>query len=377
VSRKSNAAAIDVLANALEERGLRVTRQCYADAAGIEKMNLVAVAGPAEADGLIVSGHVDTVPFEGQPGWTRDPLRLEIDGDRAYGRGVADMKGFLAAAVLAAGDIEHPKLRRPFVLLFTADEEIGCLGAERLVGSLETLLGEVPIPREAWIGEPNSLAIHHAHKSAVLFTIRVRGRGGHSGLPDSGVSAIAIAGKVLDEIRDYGDEIRERPARELAAVFPESPFATINVGTVRGGTAANVIAEECELAVLYRSLPGEDPRAIHGELCRRLRDLDAREHAAAVHRAAIDVGAPTIVPAMPPSRGSRLERALRDLTGAPEPRGSLLAADGCRFASAGISTLICGPGEFAEAHQPNESISVSVLSRSRDLVHEVVERICY
>jgi acetylornithine deacetylase len=377
VSQKSNGAAIDLLADTLERRGLSVCRQRYADAAGIEKVNLVAVAGPSEPDGLIVSGHVDTVPFEGQPGWTRDPLRLEIDGDRAYGRGVADMKGFLAAAVLAAGDVEHKKLRRPLVLLFTADEEIGCLGAERLAGSLDNLLGEVPIPPEAWIGEPNSLAIHHAHKSAVLFTIRVRGRGGHSGMPDSGVSAIAVAGMVLDEIREYGDQLRVHPSTEFATVFPESPFATINVGAIRGGTAANVIAEECELAVLYRSLPGEDPLAIHGELSRRFRDLDAREHTEAIHRATIDVGTPTVVPPMPPSRGSRLEGALRDLTGAPEPRGSLLAADGCRFANAGISTLICGPGEFGEAHQPNESISVSALVRTRELVRLVVERICY
>ena len=377
MSRKSNGAAIDVIADALERHAFRVFRQRYADAAGIEKINLIAVAGPPEPDGLIVSGHVDTVPFEGQPGWTRNPLRFEIDGDRAYGRGVADMKGFLAAAVLAMGDVEKNKLHRPVVLLITADEEIGCLGAERLAGSLDTLLGEVPIPREAWIGEPNSLAIHHAHKSAVLFTIRIRGRGGHSGMPDAGVSAIAVAGKVLDEIREYGDELRAQPSTEFATVFPESPCATINVGAIRGGTAANVIAEECELAVLYRSLPGEDPLAIHGELSRRFRDLDAREHTEAIHRAEIEVGSPTVVPPMPPSRGSRLERALRDLTGAPEARGSLLAADGCRFANAGIATIICGPGEFEEAHQPNESISVSALTGARELVRRVVERICY
>jgi acetylornithine deacetylase len=356
---------------------LRTSLQRYDDRAGVPKANVVAIAGPAEPDGIILSGHIDTVPFDGQPGWTREPLRLIVEGDRAYGRGIADMKGFLAACVLAAGEVECERLRRPLIFLFTADEEIGCLGAERLAASLPSLVGEIPLPREAWIGEPNSFAIHHAHKSAVLFPIRVRGRGGHSGMPDSGVSAIAIAGKVLDAIAAYGDELRAHPSLTLARAFPESPYATINVGVIRGGTAANVIAEECELAVLYRSLPGEDPLAVHREIARRLGALDAREHPAATHRATIEVGEATVVPPMPPADGTRLEAVLRELTGAPEARGSLLAADGCRFAAAGVSTLICGPGEFREAHQPNESMPVAALAHTQELIRRVVERLCY
>ncbi|MGH7803790.1 MAG: M20/M25/M40 family metallo-hydrolase, partial [Candidatus Binatia bacterium] len=365
------------LAEELERRGLRAQLHRYDDRAGVAKANVVVVVGPPEPNGIILSGHIDTVPFDGQPGWTREPLRLTVEGDRAYGRGITDMKGFLAACVVAIGAIDRRRLRRPVVLLFTADEEVGCLGAERLAASLPSLLGNTPIPREAWIGEPNSFAIHHAHKSAVLFAIRVRGRGGHSGMPDSGVSAIAIAGKALELIRSYGDELRARPSSDLSPAFPESPYATINVGAIHGGTAANVIAEECELAVLYRSLPGDDPLAVHREITARLAALDGREHAAAVHRAAIEVGEATVVPPMPPAEGTRLEAVLRELTGGREARGSLLAADGCRFASLGVATLICGPGEFEQAHQPNESASLAALARAEELIRQVVERLCY
>ena len=164
----------------------------------------MAWAGPSHPDGLIISGHIDTVPFEGQPGWTRDPLNLEDAGDKLYGRGTSDMKGFIAACLDAMREFEVARLKRPLVFVFTASEEVGCLGAEKVGPELRTILGETPVPRMAWIGEPTSWQVSHAHKSIFLFDIRVRGKGGHSGAPAAGVNAIAVMGKIIAAIGKMG-----------------------------------------------------------------------------------------------------------------------------------------------------------------------------
>src|SRR4051812_34028980 len=215
VSSKSNAEAMEYLGGQLNDHGFRVSLQ-RSDIAGVPKINLLAWAGPAEPDGLIISGHVDTVPFTGQPGWTRDPLRLEIDDSRIYGRGTSDMKVFLAQCVAAAARLEVTTLRRPLVFLFTADEEIGCRGAERMLSVLPELLESIPQPRLAWIGEPTSYQVFHTHKGVVLFTITVHGLGGHSSLPEQGVNAIAVAGKVIETVGRYQAELRSQHSAAFA-----------------------------------------------------------------------------------------------------------------------------------------------------------------
>src|SRR5262249_16530699 len=209
VSSKSNAEAMEYLGAHLDGHGFRVALQ-RTEVTGVPKINLTACAGPAEPDGLIISGHVDTVPFSGQPGWTRDPLRLEIDDSRVYGRGTSDMKVFLAQCVDAAARLDVATLKRPLVFLFTADEEVGCLGAERMFPALPQLLGTIPQPRLAWIGEPTSYQVFHTHKGVVLFTISVHGLGGHSSLPEQGVNAIAVAGKVIETVGHYQAELRSQ-----------------------------------------------------------------------------------------------------------------------------------------------------------------------
>lgn len=374
VSANSNVAAAEWLADQLEGRGLRVRLHRYTDERGTAKANVVASVGPPRADGLLISGHLDTVPYADQPGWTRDPLHLTRDGDRVHGRGIADMKGFIAQCVDAVGQIAESSLTRPLVYVFTADEEIGCLGAARLAPELESLLDPIPLPRLAWIGEPTSGRIHHAHKSAVLFSIRVLGKSGHSGFPDAGVNAIVIAGRILAALETLGRQLRTGLARP--DVFAEAPFSTLNVGTIRGGSAANVIPGECEIGILYRSLPGEDPLAIHGAIVRVLEGLDRRETPSSPEIARIEVSAPVVVPPMESPSTGPLVAALRESTGAGEPSGSLLAADGCRFEPLGVHTWICGPGEFDQAHQPDESLRMRDLDGGVALVERVVARIC-
>ena len=375
VSSSSNVEALELLAAPLEESGFRVALQRWERDAGA-RANLVAVAGPAEEDGLILSGHVDTVPFEGQPGWTRDPLRLEASGDRLYGRGTSDMKGFLVSCVEAVRGLDPGTLRRPVVVLVTADEEIGALGAERLAPELPSLLGGVPPPRLAWIGEPTSFRVFHAHKGVGVFDVAVHGRGGHSSRPDLGVNAITVMGRVLEALRDFQDEAMSRPDPDCVEDFAEAPWTTLNVGTIRGGTAANVIAEVCRIDASFRFLPGHDPQAIYERVVQRLRGIEPRDTRRGDARATIEAGALRVVPAMRSPRETPLERALCEALGASPAGGALFVTDGCRLARAGIAAVICGPGDLEQAHQPDESVSRRALERSTTLVAEVVRHLC-
>jgi acetylornithine deacetylase len=374
-SALSNLPAIDLLADWLDSRGFQTRRQRWMSA-GVAKANLVAFAGPPVPGGLIISGHTDTVPWREQPGWDRDALVLEVDDDRVYGRGSSDMKVFLAQAAIAARDVGVARLARPLVLAFSADEEVGCLGAERLAPALAELLGELPLPTLCWIGEPTSWEVYHAHKSFAAFDVRIRGRGGHSGLPELGVNAIGAAAAVLAEIGRYQSELAGRPSPEFAAIFPQAPNTTVNFGTIRGGSAANVIADECVLRVSARTLPAVDPLEAYREIGRRLSVLDARDPASPRRRAEVSLGEPIVVPAMQTPRGTALEHALCKRLDKRDVTGALLGADGCRFQTVGVQSLLCGPGDFGEAHQPNESISRRAFEEGVAVIRSIIEQLC-
>ena len=375
VSQKSNVEAMEYLGNHLDDAGFRVALQ-QTDVAGVPKANLVALAGPPEPDGLILSGHVDTVPFLDQPGWTRDPLALDVEDDRVYGRGTSDMKVFLAQCVDAAATLDLAALKRPVVFLFTADEEVGCLGAARLMPALSDLLGDIPRPRLAWIGEPTSYQVFHAHKGVAVFSITIHGLGGHSSTPEHGVNAIAVAGKVIDTIGQYQAELHATPSTAFAELFPESPYPTLNFGLLRGGTAGNMIAEQCTIQVSYRPLPKADPLACYHEIARRVRALDLVDYSGSQHRASIELTEPLIVPPLFSPRGTPLEGALFEVLDQHTSGGAPFATDGCQFASGGIASLICGPGDLDQAHQPNESIRRETFENGTDAILAVVRRLC-
>ena len=375
VSVNSDVPAMEYLADLLENAGFHVAMQRLR-IAGVAQANLVAWAGEPRPGGLIISGHLDTVPAAGQPGWTRDPFRMELDGDRIHGRGASDMKGFLAQCVEAARAIDRARLKRPLVFIFTADEEVGMLGAQRVAPELPKLLGAAPRPDLAWIGEPTSFAVLNAHKSICAFEIRVRGRGGHSGAPEIGVNAIAVMGKAIEAIGRLQAERRAARDEEFAALFPESPHDVMNFGIISGGLATNIIAEECSLKVTYRSLPNRDPLELYREIERRLGGVDPHDYASENHRATIELGRPVFAPAMRAAAGSALERTLFAATGARAARGAPFATDGAWFAEAGITTLICGPGDYAQAHQPNESMARAAFERGTGMMLNVIEQMC-
>jgi acetylornithine deacetylase len=366
---------MDYIAGELAPRGFKTALQPV-ELSGVAQVNLVAWLGPPRADGLIISGHVDTVPFDGQPGWEREPLTLEIAGERIYGRGTTDMKGFIAQCLDAAHALDSTRLRRPLVFVFTASEEIGCLGAHRVGPALKQMLGETPVPRLAWIGEPTSWGVSHAHKSIVSFQVTVRGAGGHSGAPAKGVNAIAVMARVMDTIGRYQQELTARRPAEYLDVFPDAPCDVLNFGTIHGGIALNMITEECKLRVSYRTLPDAEPLEVLHEIERRLATLDGHDFAGGEHRAKIETSLLNIVPPLNSPRGTALEDALFDVTGAKTSGGALYGTDGSWFTRSGITSLICGPGDLEQAHQPNEHVRRDAFDRGPAMIAKVIERLC-
>jgi len=360
----------------LERHGCRVRRQPVR-IRGLDHVNLVATVGPAAPGGLLLSGHVDVVPFRDQPGWSRDPLELTQSGDRLYGRGVADMKGFIAQCLATLATLQPRRLRRPLAFAFTVDEEVGCMGAEALAPALPELLHPVPLPATAWIGEPTSWARHHAHKGIVQFSVQVRGQGGHSSLPDRGVNAIQVAARAIEAIGRLQQQ-QHTPQEAWRETFPEAPYPTLNVGTVRGGTAANMIPDACELTLSYRPLPQGDPLSLYHDIARTLGALDAQDCAGGPGRARITVDPrPLVVPGMDCPRDTPLSRALAEALGKPlaeaAPTGAPYATDGGWLAPTGMDVMICGPGELDQAHQPDESLLVTEWRRGPALIRAVVD----
>ncbi len=375
VSAHSILPAMEYLGDEMAGHGFK-TALHRIDVLGLPQANLVAWAGPPRPDGLIITGHLDTVPVEGQPGWEHDPLKIEFSDDRIFGRGSSDMKGFLAQCADAARTLDRTRLKRPVVFVFTADEEVGMLGARELTPALQEILGEVPRPSLAWIGEPTSFSVLHAHKSICSFEVGVRGRGGHSGAPGQGVNAIAVMGKVIEVLGQLQAERRAIANAEFADVFPESPYDVMNLGTIRGGLATNVIAEQCVLRASYRSLPKTDSLALYEEVKRRLSAIDPHDYASDNFAATVEVNLLLVAPPMWSNRGTRLEQVLCEITGNRSARGAQFATDGAWFSGAGIQCLICGPGDYEQAHQPNESIRREPFERGPAMIAQVIERLC-
>lgn len=375
VSHAASHPAMQRIGDRLDAAGFRVGYQTWGRP-GAEKSNLVAIAGPPEPDGLVLSGHLDVVPFADQPGWSREPLALTFEGDRVYGRGTTDMKVFLAQCIEAMEGLALDQLRRPVALVFTSDEEVGCSGSARLVPVLSELLGETPSPKLCWIGEPTSWHVFHAHKGVVSFSVEVRGHGGHSSVPEAGVSAIAVAAQLISRIGAEQEALRCSPDPAFADIFPEAPYTTLNFGTVRGGTALNMIADACRFDVSYRPLPTEEPHALWARLRDRLLNDPVADWGSG--RAPVDVivSDPASAPGLASPLGTPLERALRARLDEHVVGGAPFCTDGGHFALAGIDSIVCGPGDLDQAHQPDESLSRAAFEAGTAHVAAVVKRLC-
>jgi acetylornithine deacetylase len=360
-SRESNLPLADFLADYLDRPGVRVARNPSADGT---KTNLVVAIGPETDDreGLVLSGHMDVVPAE-ESDWRSDPFTLTESGDRYVGRGTADMKGFLALAANRLAAADPSALRRPLALVFTYDEEVGTLGARRFT---ETFASIARLPRHVVIGEPTALRVVRAHKGMVRLRLEFTGRAAHSGYPHLGRSAIEPAARAIVALSVLRRELEaERPPHGEA--FPDVPFVALNVGTVAGGSAANVIPDRCEIHLGIRVLPGMTVEDVAGRV--RAAVAGAVEEPFALEPVSES-------PAMLLDPDAPIHRALCEAVGQRESHSVMFASDAGWLQRAGFESVLFGPGSIEVAHQPNESLPVEEFRRAGEVLDGLIHRSC-
>ena len=365
-SRNSNLPIADFLCGYLDRPGVRIERNLSADGT---KTNVIAWLGPEPADqetarkGLVLSGHMDVVPAD-EEGWRHDPFSLADEGGSFVGRGACDMKGFLALATNLAAEADPRTWRAPLALVFTYDEEVGTLGAKRLT---ETFPMATSLPRSAIIGEPTSLRVVRTHKGHTKLRVILHGTSAHSGYPHLGANAIEPAGRVIVALTALRRELEAEaaPHRDL---FPEVPFVPLNVGTVHGGSAINVVPDRCIVELGFRPLPGISSQ-----------ELIARIEAAARAAAAPFEPEVELLSESPPlllDEASPIHRYLCALMGQNEGASVSYATDAGWLQQVGLDCAIFGPGSIEVAHKPNEHLPKAELAAARGVLAAAVERFC-
>jgi acetylornithine deacetylase len=352
----NNRAVVDTLANWLEEAGFAVRVQDLGESGG--KANLIATAGEGER-GLVLAGHTDTVPYDDDK-WLSDPFQLDERDGRLYGLGTADMKGFFPIALAAAGEFDLERLHQPLVLLATADEESSMAGARALVTE-GARLGCYGL-----IGEPTSLKPIRMHKGVAMLAINVLGRSGHSSDPSLGRNALdgmhAIITALMKWRTALGNEFND-PA--FAVAVP-----TVNLGRIQGGDNPNRICAECELLIDIRSLPGMDFNELYGQV----EDLSA----VAVAGRDLTVSVRWLLDAVPPfelSADSELVAFAESVTG-HSAESVAFATEAPFLEKLGVETIVLGPGDITQAHQPNEFVDIGCMLKMKDFVVRFIDQYC-
>ncbi|NUM25768.1 MAG: acetylornithine deacetylase [Candidatus Buchananbacteria bacterium] len=364
VSANSNRAAADFLCEVLRESlklsesAIYVTSQDSTE--GQEKCNVVATIGAGDG-GLMLAGHIDTVSAEPLARWDSNPFELTLKHDKYYGLGTCDMKFFLAAAIAAARNFSSSTLRRPLVLAFTHDEETSMAGAKRL--RRDDVFKSV---HYAVVGEPTKLVPVRMHKGWLGAEFTLHGKAGHASDPGCGTSAIELASELLSQLYRYRDELTDFRQPLLRPEYP-----TLNVGLIKGGEGVNRIPASCKLELEIRPIPGQDVQDLIGDLQRIADNMtNGNSHCLASLRV---TSAPT--QPMETSEQSRIVHVAQAVTG-QSAIGVPFATEAAIYNAAGLETIVLGPGDIAQAHQPNEFIAAEYLDRTVTVLSTIIEELC-
>lgn len=370
VSRHSNLALIDDVKAYCEQLGLTVDLT-FNDAKN--KANLfVTVPAGKDADeinhGLVLSGHTDVVPVDGQD-WTSEPFTATIRGDKLYGRGACDMKGFIACALTllpqAVKFSNAGQLRRPLHLALSFDEEVGCLGAPLLLADLKA---RGITPDHCIVGEPTNMAMVVAHKGIAVYRCRVHGKSAHSSLTAQGVNAISYASRLIGYVDELAQEISHRSDND--GLF-DVPYSTLSVGTIQGGTATNIVPNLCEFTFDYRNLPHMTQDDILAPIAAKVAELSTQMQARAADTG-IELLQEESVPAMTDNDSAELQALIIALTGDDTRHKVAYATEGGQFTNSGIPTIICGPGSIEQAHKADEYVALSEMIRCDEFLQKLL-----
>lgn len=360
VSARSNAEITDYLAQHCTALGFQVRRLPYKDDAGIEKINLIALTGAEKPDDLSVElalvGHTDTVPFD--PNWKEALTLIEKEG-KLYGRGACDTKAFIAAALAAVSAVDLRNLKRPLAFVFTADEEVGLIGAKRLAedGALHA--------RYAIVGEPTSLRPMHAGKGYCLAEVVVGGREAHSAYPELGSSAVLGAARLITRIETVAERLRDEQHESF-----DPPFTTLNVGLINGGTAKNVIAGQCRFTLEWRPVPGQPSERLLNLLASEIEEEKKTDPGIT-----FEVSASRADDGFETSTGSKLVSLLERLTG--QQAGTVaFGTEAAQMTELGAEAVVLGPGNIREAHRTGEFVPIEELNSCVHILQKSIEHFC-
>jgi len=366
VSRDTNLPLIDWVEDYLDGHGITAHRYVHPDQ---PKAALFAHVGPEVEGAVVLSGHTDVVPVDGQP-WDTDPFVVTARDGKYFGRGTCDMKGFDALALWALVEAHYAGVSKPLQLAFSYDEEIGCLGAPPMIKAMD---GVVPKGGPVIVGEPSMMQAVTGHKGGQGFDTHVIGFEVHSSLLHTGVSAILEGVKIIDFANQRNTEVFAAEPTALGAMF-DPPYTTWHVGQVSGGTAHNITAKDCRFSMDFRAVPGDDTEALKQAYLDHVAKVEAGMQA--VHpdtRVEIDIR--FAVPPLQPEENGVAEALVRQITGDNASHVVSYGTEAGQFQQAGYSAVVCGPGDIAQAHQPNEFITVAQFEAGHAFMRDLVARL--
>ncbi len=367
VSRDSNLPLVDWVEAYLRSHGIEPHR--WPDPDQPHKAALFAHVGPWEEGAVVLSGHTDVVPIDGQP-WDTDPFTVTEKDGKYFGRGTCDMKGFDALAIWALVEAHHAGVKRPLQLALSFDEEVGCTGAPPMIKAMQ---GVLPKGSAVIVGEPSMMQAVTGHKGGFGYDTHVVGFEVHSSIMHTGVNAIMEAAPLIDWANTRNAENRAAQPGDLAAVF-DPPWTTCHVGMIDGGTAHNITAKDCRFMMDFRVVPGESAARWRDAYLDQVRQAEARMQAVCAD-ARIDVSEHFAVPALVPEDGGEAEMLVRALTGDNATHVVSYGTEAGQFQEAGYSAVICGPGNIAQAHQPNEFIEVAQFNQGHKFMEKLVGKL--
>lgn len=330
------------------------------------KTNLYAIVGPQAPGGVILSGHTDVVPVDGQD-WDSDPWIVVQKQGKLFGRGVADMKSFIAIGLSLVPDMLARDLKRPIIFALSYDEEVGCLGAPRMISEIAD---RAPRPSAVIVGEPTNMRVVDGHKGIASFRVDITGYTTHSSQTDRGVSAVEAAARLISKIADMR-AMRERDADSANPFDP--PYSTMTVNVVRGGTQLNIMAGEATFDWDLRSVPGDSIDDIIGEFTDFARGVET-EMRRKSSECKISIEQMTNAPSLAPRPDNPAADLAKAITGHNATEVVPYAAEAGQFQGAGFSTVICGPGSIDQAHQANEFITLDQVRKGSDFMRALTAK---
>lgn len=362
-SYKSNLDLTNWMADYLDSLGASV-RFTYDDAQ--EKANLFATLGPADRPGIILSGHTDVVPVDGQD-WTSDPFRAQRRGDRIFGRGTADMKGFIAVALALAPEFAARRLDLPIHFAFSYDEEVGCIGVRRLIDDLANVS---VAPKLCIVGEPTEMKVVVGHKGKKSVRCHVHGKECHSALNHQGVNAVEIAAEMVAFLRALQRRIRENGPFDHGY---DPPYTTVHTGTISGGTALNIVPRDCSFEFEFRNLPDQDVESLMAEIRGFAQDL-VPEMLAVDPATGIMFEEHNTTAGLIARDDDEAARLVCQLTGTKGTSKVSFTTEAGLFQQAGIAAVVCGPGSILQAHKPDEFITLDQIAECELFLTRLLDR---